>query len=112
MRLNLRLDDSAGELFERLALRLKIKPRELILDALAIYNHAARKIENGGHLGVMDKNGKFTQIITPSLDALVADYEKAHPDSNIEVEETDVVIAAPAEKTVSQGKKKRNAEPA
>ncbi len=80
MRLNLRLEGSAGDLFEDLTKRLDCKPRDALLDAIALYNYAARRVAQGHRIGFMDPNNEFTAMVTPTLEKLAMEYDESHPD--------------------------------
>lgn len=76
MRLNLRLNGTAEELVSRLAEKFGIKPKDTVLDALAILNLAALEIEkNGGRLGIQTTDGEFMAIATPAMATLSQRYE-------------------------------------
>jgi len=69
MRLNLRLSGSAETLFTSLSSRLKLSTRDLTLDALGLLYYAVAETGKGGTLGIM-KDGEFTALVTPSLQAV------------------------------------------
>jgi len=73
MRLNLRFSGSAEKLLTDLALRLNLKPRDAVLDSLAMFHLAVQEVDKGGRVGIMDSDGNFTAIATPSLSAIVND---------------------------------------
>ena len=80
MRLNLRLTGTAETLILNIAKATDLPPKEVILDAIALYNSAYLEIKHGGKLGVRDKENTFTAITTPTLHA----FAKALNDSDKE----------------------------
>ena len=71
IRLNLRISGVAEELIEALDEKLGASPKEVVLDALALYHLAVDEIERGGRLAIKDRNGELSAIATPTLQRLV-----------------------------------------
>ena len=77
MKLQIRLSGAAENLLNNLANELDVKQREVILDALALYNFAAEQLREGKRVGSVDPETKeFTAITTPSLEALLTQSAK------------------------------------
>lgn len=75
MQLTLRLSGTAEELVLDTMSDLGLeKPKEIILDALALYAHARTQVAAGNKIGIKNKDGSFSPISTPTLRA----YQEKH----------------------------------
>jgi len=70
-RYQLRLKGAAQELLTAMCQELGATPKDVILDALAVFRYAIGAVKEGQQFGAFDSNKeKFTAIVTPSLQAL------------------------------------------
>jgi hypothetical protein len=70
-RYQLRLRGPAQELLSTMCQELDSTPKDVILDALAVFRYAIGAINEGNQFGAYDaKREKFTAIVTPSLQNL------------------------------------------
>lgn len=74
-RYQLRLRGHAQELLAGMCAELNSTPKDVILDALAVFRYAIGAVKEGQQFGAYDPvKEKFTAIITPSLQA----YSERH----------------------------------
>ena len=71
MRLNFRLKPGAEKLIMDLVERTDSSPKDVILDALALYGLIVKEVEKGSQAGVMDADGNFRGVTTVTLSALI-----------------------------------------
>lgn len=70
-RLQLRLSGPAKQLLAEMCDKLGTDPKNVILDALAVYHFALGEVEKGHQFGGFDPRAtKFTAIVTPTLQKL------------------------------------------
>lgn len=70
-RYQLRLGGTADALLTEMCEKLDAKPKDVILDALAVFHFAIEAAEQGLQIGSFDRRaGQFTAILTPSLQRL------------------------------------------
>ena len=70
-RYQLRLKGPARDLLNSMCEVLKATPKDVILDALAVFHYAMTVVQAGEQFGRFDSStGKFTAIVTPSLQRL------------------------------------------
>lgn len=71
VRVQLRLQGNAEELFNSLVTLLNTEPKNVILDALGLLHFAADQVVEGKRVGSFDPESKeFTAWTTPTLESL------------------------------------------
>ena len=70
-RYQLRLKGVANDLLNEMCKQLEASPKDVILDALAVFHFAVQAMEKGLEVGSFDsKENRFTAVVTPSLQRL------------------------------------------
>lgn len=70
-RYQLRIGGAANEHIQELCSKLRVQPKDVILEALAVLYFAVEAIEQGRQVGSYDPNTQnFTAVATPSLQRL------------------------------------------
>lgn len=67
-RYQLVLKSAANEILQEMCKKLDATPKDVILDALAVFHFAMRETERGFQMGSFDpRSQNFTGVVTPSL---------------------------------------------
>ena len=70
-RYQLRLRGAANAILTEMCKELDASPRDVILDALAVFHFAVKATSEGMEVGSFDaQNQRFTAVVTPSLQRL------------------------------------------
>jgi hypothetical protein len=78
MRLQLRLTDTAEQLFRAIVSTLGIPPKDVVLDALGLLHFAINEVRQGRKIGSYNPaSGEFSAFTTPTLEALKANTRQA-----------------------------------
>ena len=76
-RLQLQLKGAAEDLFNNMLETLRLKPSELVLDALALMHFAMEQVSQGKKVGSYDPTSKeFTGMTTAALESIASRIAK------------------------------------